>query len=97
LDAALAIPPFRLEGRLCGLSQLAQGARRQHCARRFRSFGRRDVFLRRARRFWPISALWKEAIGRSDCQTLFGIGQIPSDNCIRYIRDFLDEADPALL
>jgi len=54
-------------------------------------------FLRRARRFWPISALWKKAIGRSNCQTLFGIGQIPSDNYIRYIRDFLDEADPALL
>ena len=32
--------------------------------------------------------------GRSNCQTLFGIGRIPSDN---YIRDMLDEADPALL
>src|SRR5271170_6010997 len=32
--------------------------------------------------------------GRSNCQTLFAIGRIPSDN---YIRDFLDEADPALL
>src|SRR6202045_4682168 len=32
--------------------------------------------------------------GRSNCRTLFGIGRIPSDN---YIRDFLDEADPALL
>src|ERR1700691_3354654 len=32
--------------------------------------------------------------GRSNGQTLFGIGRIPSDN---YIRDSLDEADPALL
>ena len=32
--------------------------------------------------------------GRSNGQTLFGIGRIPSDN---YIRDMLDEADPALL
>jgi len=32
--------------------------------------------------------------GRSNCQTLFGIGRIPSDN---YIRDTLDGADPALL
>ena len=32
--------------------------------------------------------------GRSNCQTLFGIEKIPSDNCI---RDMLDGADPALL
>src|SRR6202020_1264217 len=32
--------------------------------------------------------------GRSNGQTLFGIGRIPSDN---YIRVALDEADPALL
>jgi hypothetical protein len=32
--------------------------------------------------------------GRSNRQTLFDIGRIPSDN---YIRDVLDEADPALL
>ena len=32
--------------------------------------------------------------GRSNCEGLFGIGRIPSDN---YIRDMLDEADPALL
>jgi hypothetical protein len=32
--------------------------------------------------------------GRSNCQTLFEIGRIPSDN---YIRDMLDLADPALL
>ena len=32
--------------------------------------------------------------GRSNGQTLFGIGRIPSDN---YIRDRLDEVDPALL
>jgi hypothetical protein len=31
---------------------------------------------------------------RSNCQTLFGIDKIPSDN---YIRKMLDEADPALL
>jgi hypothetical protein len=32
--------------------------------------------------------------GRSNCQSLFGIEKIPSDN---YIRDMLDAADPALL
>ena len=32
--------------------------------------------------------------GRSNGQTLFGIGRIPSDN---YIRDRLDEVDPMLL
>src|SRR5712671_7806238 len=32
--------------------------------------------------------------GRSNCQTLFGIEKIPSDN---YIRKMLDDADPALL
>jgi hypothetical protein len=32
--------------------------------------------------------------GRSNCQTLFGIEKIPSDN---YIRDMLDDADPARL
>jgi hypothetical protein len=32
--------------------------------------------------------------GRSNCQSLFAIEKIPSDN---YIRDMLDEADPALL
>src|ERR1700689_4020092 len=32
--------------------------------------------------------------GRSNCQSLFGIEKIRSDN---YIRDMLDEADPALL
>jgi hypothetical protein len=32
--------------------------------------------------------------GGSNGQTLFGIGRIPSDN---YIRDEVDEADPALL
>jgi hypothetical protein len=31
---------------------------------------------------------------RSNCETLFGIGKIPSDN---YIRKMLDEANPALL
>src|SRR5471032_837756 len=31
---------------------------------------------------------------RSNCQTLFGIDKIPSDN---YVRKMLDEADPALL
>jgi hypothetical protein len=33
-------------------------------------------------------------MGAPNCQTLFGIGKIPSDN---YIRDMLDVADPALL
>jgi hypothetical protein len=36
----------------------------------------------------------RKSCGRSNCQTLFAIGCIHSD---RYIRDVLDEADPALL
>ena len=32
--------------------------------------------------------------GRSNCQTLFAISKIPSDN---HIRDMLDAAEPALL
>ena len=32
--------------------------------------------------------------GRSNCETLFGLSKIPSDN---HIRDMLDPADPALL
>jgi len=35
-----------------------------------------------------------EGHGRSNCQTLFGMERIPSDN---YIRKMLDEADPDLL
>jgi hypothetical protein len=35
-----------------------------------------------------------EGQGRSNCQSLFGIEKIPSDN---YIRDMLDAADPVLL
>src|ERR1700684_90290 len=54
---------------------------------------RSRCFSCRALRFWPISARWRGQ-GRSNGQTLFGIGRIPSDN---YIRDMLDEADPALL
>ena len=44
--------------------------------------------------FLSFQRLLEKGQGRSNCQILFGIEKIPSDN---YVRDMLDEADPALL
>src|SRR6202008_2371500 len=60
---------------------------------RLRRFGFLDIF-HAERVVSGLSARAGEGQGRSNGQTLFGIGRIPSDN---YIRDKLDEADPALL
>jgi hypothetical protein len=52
------------------------------------------MFFMQSASFLSYQRALEKGHGRSNCQTLFGIGKIPSDN---YIRDMLDEADPALL
>ncbi len=52
------------------------------------------MFFMQGASFLAFQRALETGRGRSNCQTLFGIGRIPSDN---YIRDRLDEADPALL
>jgi hypothetical protein len=52
------------------------------------------MFFMQSASFLAYQRTMEKAHGRSNCQTLFAIGRIPSDN---YIRDVLDEADPALL
>jgi len=52
------------------------------------------LFFMRSVSFLAFQRSLEKGHGRSNCQTLFGIGKIPSDN---YIRDMLDAADPALL
>src|SRR5271154_376807 len=52
------------------------------------------MFFMQSASFLAYQRTMEKGNGRSNCRTLFGIGRIPSDN---YIRDFLDEADPALL
>ena len=52
------------------------------------------MFFMQSASFLSFQRLLEKGEGRSNCQSLFGIEKIPSDN---YIRDMLDEADPALL
>jgi hypothetical protein len=52
------------------------------------------MFFMQSGSFLGFQRSLEKGHGRSNGQTLFGIGRIPSDN---YIRDWLDEADPALL
>src|SRR5271169_1148972 len=52
------------------------------------------MFFMQSASFLAYQRTLEKGHGRSNCQTLFGIGRIPSDN---YIRDMLDEADPVLL
>jgi hypothetical protein len=53
-----------------------------------------SMFFMQSASFLAYQRSLEKGHGRSNGQTLFGIGRIPSDN---YIRDRLDEADPALL
>jgi hypothetical protein len=53
-----------------------------------------SMFLMQSASFLTYQRSLEKGHGRSNCQTLFGIGRIPSDN---YVRDRLDEADPGLL
>src|ERR1700730_18536292 len=52
------------------------------------------LFFMQSASFLAFQRGLEKGQGRSNCQTLFGIEKIPSDN---YIRDMLDAADPALL
>jgi hypothetical protein len=52
------------------------------------------MFFMQSASFLSFQRALERGRGRSNCQTLFGIERIPSDN---YIRDMLDGADPALL
>jgi hypothetical protein len=52
------------------------------------------MFFMQSASFLSFQRALEKGPGRSNCQSLFGIEKIPSDN---YIRDILDEADPALL
>ena len=52
------------------------------------------MFFMQSASFLSFQRQLEKGQGRSNCQSLFGIERIPSDN---YIRDMLDEADPALL
>ena len=93
-DEAVAVPSVRFEGRLRGLSGPAEGARRQYRDGGFRPVGLRDVFHAERVVSCPFSVRWRRARAARTARRLFGIEKIPSDN---YIRDMLDEADPALL
>jgi hypothetical protein len=50
------------------------------------------MFFMQSASFLSFQRKLEKGQGRSNCQTLFGIEKIPSDN---YIRDMLDGADPA--
>ena len=52
------------------------------------------MFFMQSVSFLAFQRRLEKGHGRSNCETLFGIEKIPSDN---YIRDMLDEADPARL
>ena len=52
------------------------------------------MFFMQSASFLSFQRALEKGRSRSNCQSLFGIKKIPSDN---YIRDMLDEADPALL
>ena len=52
------------------------------------------MFFMQSASFLSFQRKLEKGHGRSNCQTLFGIERIPSDN---YIRDMLDDADPSLL
>jgi hypothetical protein len=52
------------------------------------------LFFMQSASFLAFQRALEKGHGHSNCQTLFGIEKIPSDN---YIRDMLDAADPALL
>lgn len=52
------------------------------------------LFFMQSASFLAFQRSLEKGHGRSNCQTLFGIEKIPSDN---YIRDMLDAANPALL
>lgn len=53
-----------------------------------------SMFFMQSGSFLSFQRALEKGQSRSNCQSLFGISKIPSDN---YIRDMLDAADPSLL
>jgi hypothetical protein len=53
-----------------------------------------SVFFMQSPSFLAHQRRFEGGFGRSNCETLFGLSKIPSDN---HIRDMLDPAAPALL
>src|SRR5277367_6736245 len=53
-----------------------------------------SVFFMQCPSFLAHQRQLQEGHGRSNCESLFGLAKIPSDN---HIRAMLDPADPALL
>ena len=53
-----------------------------------------SIFFMQSPSFLAYQRQLSEGHGLSNCETLFGLSKIPSDN---HIRDMLDPADPALL
>jgi len=53
-----------------------------------------SMFFMQSESFLSYQRALDKGHGRSNCQTLFGIGKIPTDN---YIRDNLDPVDPGYL
>jgi hypothetical protein len=83
--------PFWLHCALCARASRTPGRDAAATSRwRISGCGVRPVFHAKL----AFQRALEKGQGRSNCQTLFGIEKIPSDN---YIRDMLDAADPALL
>ena len=53
-----------------------------------------SVFFMQSPSFLAHQRRFEEGHGRSNCESLFGLSKIPSDN---HIRDMLDPASPELL
>ena len=53
-----------------------------------------SIFFMQSPSFLAHQRQLRDGHGRSNCETLFGLSKIPSDN---HIRDMLDPAEPALL
>ena len=92
-DGAFAVPSLGPEGRLRRLPDSRKG-RGGNIAMADFGLSAFAMFFMQSASFLSFQRALEKGQGRSNCQTLFGIEKIPSDN---YIRDMLDEADPALL
>jgi hypothetical protein len=92
-DGAFAVPSGWITHGLRGLPDARKGRRGNIAIADF-GLSAFALFFRQSASFLAFQRAVEKAHGRSNCQTLFGIGKIPSDN---YIRDMLDAADPVLL
>src|SRR3984957_13493001 len=81
-------------GVVCGGFPDARKGRRGNIAMAAFGLSAFALFFMQSASFLAFQRALEKGHGHSNCQTLFGIEKIPSDN---YIRDMLDAADPALL